>query len=97
MTKVALNALFLGPFRIGIPLVTSMAMDRPRTTAGTDRTKSFELIFAQLDREAFPKSSRPFKPLSSGLHEPTPTALPFTVQSHAPTSIQSVTRLLLEE
>ena len=88
---VALNALFLDPFWIGISLVTSMAMDRPRTTAGTHRTKSFELIFAKLDRGASPNSSRPIKPLFSGHDEPTLTALLLTVGLHALPLIRSAT------
>src|SRR6185437_12681013 len=91
---VTLNALFLDPFWIGIPLVTSMAMDSPRTTAGTHRTKSFELIFAKLDRGASANSSRPIKPLFSGHHEPTLTALPLTVRIHALPLIRSATQLL---
>src|SRR5476651_2090575 len=88
-----LNALFLDPFWIGIPLVTSMEVDDPRTTAGTDRTKSFELIFAKLDRGASPNSSRSIKPLFSGLHKSTLTALVLTVRLHALPLIRSATRL----
>jgi hypothetical protein len=46
-----------------------MAVDHPRATAGTGRAQSLELIFAELDRGASPKSSRPIKRLSSGLHD----------------------------
>jgi hypothetical protein len=74
--KVALNPLLERPLRIGIPLVTSMAVDRPRTTAGSRRTQSFELIFAKLNAGASPKSSGAIKSLYPGLHEPnSPPAL----------------------
>src|SRR6185503_17053474 len=92
-TTIPLNAFFLDPFWIGIPLVTSMQVDHPRTTAGTHRPQSFELVFPELDRELFPKSPEPFKPLSFGLHDSTPTPLLLTVQSHAPASIQSATKV----
>ena len=73
--EITLDPLLLGAFRIGITLVTAMAVDGPRTTAGTDRTKSFELIFAQLDRGASPNSSRAIKPHCVRLHDLTGSAL----------------------
>jgi hypothetical protein len=74
-TKVSLNALLLGPFRIDITPVASMAVNGPRTTAGTLGAQSFELIFPELDREKFPKSSAPIKLLCLGLHEAAPRSL----------------------
>ena len=88
-----MNALLLAPFWIGISLVTSMAVDAPRITAGTQRTTSFELIFAKLDRRGSPNSSRSIKPLFSGLHESTLTARVLTVRLHALPLIRSATRL----
>ena len=47
--EIALDPFQLGALRIGVAGVVSMAVDRPRTTAGTDRARSFEFIVAQLD------------------------------------------------
>jgi hypothetical protein len=69
-----------------------MAVDGPRTTAGTDRPDSSELIFAELNRGESPKSSRGIKPLSSGLPASNPTPLLPTVQPHARTLNRSATR-----
>jgi hypothetical protein len=90
-TEVTLNPLFERLFGIGIALVTSMAVDYPRTTAGTHRTHSSELIFAKLNRRRSPNSSQAIKPLYLGHHDSTPMSLCLTVQSHAPTSIHSAT------
>jgi hypothetical protein len=90
-TEVTLNPLFQRLFGIGIALVTSMAVDCPRTTAGTHRTNSSELIFAKLNRRRSPKSSRAIKPLYLGHNDSTPMNLCLTVQSHAPPSIHSAT------
>ena len=68
-TEIELDPLLERALRIGIPPITSMAVDHPRATAGTGRALSLELIFAELDRGASPKSSRLIKPLSSGLHD----------------------------
>jgi hypothetical protein len=56
-----------------------MAVDGPRTTAGTDRPKSFELIFAELNRRTSPKPSRLIKLLYFGLHDATATSFPTNV------------------
>ena len=61
--QVTENTLPRRTFRISVARVASMAVHRPRTTAGTHRTKSAELIFAQLNRGASPQSSRDIKPL----------------------------------
>jgi hypothetical protein len=45
-------------------------MDRPRTTARTDGPRSRELIFANLNAEQNPDPSRPIKPRSFRIHEP---------------------------
>jgi hypothetical protein len=86
-TKVSLNALLLGPFRIDITPVASMAVNGPRTTAGTLGAQSFELIFPELDREKFPKSSAPIKLLCLGLHEAAPRSLSTNVSHPRPARI----------
>src|SRR4051812_22660123 len=90
-TKVTLNPLFQRLFGIGIALLIPMAVDCPWTTAGTDRTQSFELIFSKLDRRPSSKRPRPIKPLSSGLSVSPATDLPLTVQPHARSLIRSAT------
>ena len=90
-TEVTLNPLQQRLLRIIIAPVASVAVHHPRTTAGTGRTQSFELIFANLDRRTSPKSSRPIKPLYLGHHVSTPTILCLPVQSHAPPSIHTAT------
>jgi hypothetical protein len=90
-TEIALDLLFQSFFRIGIALIISMAVDCPRTTAGTYRTNYSELIFSKLDRRRSPKSLRPIKPLYRGHHDSTPLNLCLTGQSHAPPSIHSAT------
>jgi hypothetical protein len=66
-TEIALDALLfillLRTGRISITLVTSLSVHHPRTTAGTHRPFSSELIFSKLNRGAFPKSSTTIKPL----------------------------------
>lgn len=68
-TKITLDPLHERLLRIGIPLVAPVAVNSPRTTPGTHRPFSSELVFAQLDRPTSPKSSRPFKPPDLGLHD----------------------------
>jgi hypothetical protein len=67
-TEIALYAFFFCAFRISEALVSSMAVDCPRTCARTRRTESSELIFSKLDGGTSPKSSPAIKPLSFGLH-----------------------------
>jgi hypothetical protein len=56
ITKIALDAFFLGAFRIGVALVSPMAVDRSGATAATGGPLSFELIFAKLNRRTSPES-----------------------------------------
>jgi hypothetical protein len=71
------------PAESGCRLLTSMAVNHPRTTAGTRRTQSFKLIFAKLDRGASPKPSRLIKPLYFGLHDATAPARLTNARTHA--------------
>jgi hypothetical protein len=68
-TKTALDPFLAGAFRIGVAQVVPMAVDRPRTTAGTEKSRSGELIESDLNVEQKPESSRQIKPLSFGLHD----------------------------
>jgi len=75
VTEVALYPLLERSLRIGKTLIGSVAVDRPRAIARTDRTQSFELIFAKLDRRDSPESSRLIKALYLGLHDATASSL----------------------
>ena len=95
-TEVALDTLLLllvlGACRIGVTLVSSMTMHPPRRAAGTHRTQSSELIFAQLDGRTSPESLRPIKPLYFGLSVSTGTDLPLTAKPHSHPLLRSATR-----
>ena len=75
VAEVTLDPFQARAFRIGVAEVVIMAMDGPRTTAGTYRTRSSELILAQLDGQQKPESSRQIKSFSFGLHDATPPPL----------------------
>ena len=47
--EVALDPFQVGALRIGVAGVVTVAVDRPRTTAGTDRARSPEFIAALLN------------------------------------------------
>jgi hypothetical protein len=86
---LTLDALGLQSFRIGVALIASMTVDHARTTARTHRARSFELIFAKLDRGASPKSSPDIKPLCFGLPNATgPSSLTNVSLSRARPSSQ---------
>ena len=73
VAEVKLDPFFLGSFGVGVAEVMSMTMDGPRTTTGTGRAKSFELIFAKLDRTRCPQSSRLSKSQFLVVHDAIPT------------------------
>ncbi len=68
--EISEHLLLLAALRIRVALVMSVTMDRPRTTARTDGPRSHELIFANLNAEQNPDPSRPIKPRSFRIHEP---------------------------
>ena len=47
--EVTLDPFQIGTFRISVAVVVTMAVDRPRTTAGTERARSPEFIVALLN------------------------------------------------
>ncbi len=69
-TQKAKHPFQCGAFRFLEALIVPVTMDRPRTTARTDGPRSRELIFANLNAEQKPDPSRPIKPLSCRIHEP---------------------------
>ena len=63
LTQVTLDPLLDRLFGFGITPVAPVPVHHPRTPARTQRTLSSELIFSNLNRRAFAKSSTPIKPL----------------------------------
>ena len=100
MAEVSLDPFQARAFRIGVAEVVIMAMDGPRTTAGTHRTRSSELILAQLDGQQKPESSRQIESFSFGLHDATPPPLLANVplpRSHFSSKLYTIARRLVAQ
>src|ERR1044071_5024383 len=92
-TKITLYPLFEALLRTLIPPVTSMTVHHLRTTVGTPRPLSSELIFPKLHRGRSPNSSPPIKPLSCGHHDaPNSNLLPNVSRSRSPRTSQRYIR-----
>src|SRR5690606_15239342 len=95
--KITLDLLPGGAFRIGAALIAAVTMHHPRTTAGTLRPHSSELIFAKLNRRASLKSPEAIKPFCFGLHDPSAAALlasvPLSRSRHIPPRYMNAGRI----